>query len=54
MSMIVTGAVALGGQVADILRRRAAEHPVIGDHLEPGLPQGGELFRIVGHDPHGR
>ena len=45
----MAGAVALGGKVADILRRRTPEHAVIGDHLEAGLGQRRDLLRVVGH-----
>ena len=31
------GPVALGGEVADILRGRAAEHAMVGDHREPAF-----------------
>ena len=44
------GPVALGGEVADILRRRAAEHAMVGDHLETGFGERRDLFRIVGHE----
>ena len=42
--------VALGGEVADILRRRAAEHAMVGDHFETRFGERRDLFRIVGHE----
>ena len=44
--------VALGGEVADILRRRAAAHAMVGDHLETGFGLSRDHFRIVGHKAH--
>jgi hypothetical protein len=43
----VPGPVALGGEVADILCRRAAEHAMVRDHLKPGLGERGDLFRMT-------
>ena len=48
----MAGTIALRCEIADILRGRTPEHPLIGDHLKAGLGQRRNLQRVVRDDAH--